>query len=377
MISAITCSSESSPRRSSSSSPESDVGGEVAHVLDLAPREPGRPQRRRVDGEQLLGGGRAPSNRAEHPVVDRRRRLRRELLADHAAQQRAVGVASAGGPGGGSRTRAAPSRSIRPAITGSERASVAWEPIVGTLSCRPAARRAPRARDLLAARVFESRSGGSKRRRQGTTPTTLKCAETSPDKRRSTAVDPAPRLIAAGAVVAATVALAIALGDAVGSSSAAAAPARPNIVVLLTDDQEPASMRVMKTVSKELEAQGRDPEALLQQLPPLLSLADDPAHGPVRAQPRGALEPGARRRLRALQRAARRQQSRGLAPGGRLRDLLRGQVPERVRGAGRVRDAAPRRAAGLGRLAGAGAVKRPVLRLHAEPERPPDRVRRA
>ncbi len=56
--------------------------------------------------------------------------------------------------------------------------------------------------------------------------------------------------------MAATVALAIALGDAVGSSSAAAAPARPNIVVLLTDDQEPASMRVMKTVSKELKRKG-------------------------------------------------------------------------------------------------------------------------
>ncbi len=54
----------------------------------------------------------------------------------------------------------------------------------------------------------------------------------------------------------ATVALAIALGDASGSSRAEAAATRPNIVVLLTDDQEPASMRVMKTVSKELKRKG-------------------------------------------------------------------------------------------------------------------------
>jgi arylsulfatase A-like enzyme len=64
------------------------------------------------------------------------------------------------------------------------------------------------------------------------------------------------RLIAAGAVVAATVALAIALADAAHPAGAEAGAGRPNIVVLLTDDQEPASMQVMKTVSKELKRKG-------------------------------------------------------------------------------------------------------------------------
>jgi arylsulfatase A-like enzyme len=115
------------------------------------------------------------------------------------------------------------------------------------------ARRAPRARDLLAERVFESRKGGRSAARDDPTHAQVRgdlAGQAPIDRRRS-----GPRLIAAGAVVAATVALATALGD-LGSSRAEAAPARPNIVVLLTDDQEPASMRVMKTVSKELKRKG-------------------------------------------------------------------------------------------------------------------------
>jgi N-acetylglucosamine-6-sulfatase len=41
-----------------------------------------------------------------------------------------------------------------------------------------------------------------------------------------------------------------------GPLAADAASARPNIIVLLTDDQEAASMRVMKTVRKEMKAKG-------------------------------------------------------------------------------------------------------------------------
>ncbi len=52
------------------------------------------------------------------------------------------------------------------------------------------------------------------------------------------------------------VSLAIALGDVAGPTSAQAGASRPNIVVLLTDDQEPASMRVMKTVSKQMKREG-------------------------------------------------------------------------------------------------------------------------
>lgn len=67
-----------------------------------------------------------------------------------------------------------------------------------------------------------------------------------------------PRLIAAGAAVAAAV-LAIGLAAAAAGPPAEAAEAaaeRPNIVVLLTDDQEPASMRVMRRTAKELKRKG-------------------------------------------------------------------------------------------------------------------------
>lgn len=63
------------------------------------------------------------------------------------------------------------------------------------------------------------------------------------------------RPIAAGLAVAAlALALAIAPGTARPAAEAAAQP--PNIVVLLTDDQEPASMRVMTKVSKHLKRKG-------------------------------------------------------------------------------------------------------------------------
>ena len=64
-----------------------------------------------------------------------------------------------------------------------------------------------------------------------------------------------------------------------------------------------------------------------------------------------------------------RQLPAALAAGGRLPDLLHRQVPERVRGARRVRDRPDRRAQGLGRLARAGAVAGPVLQLHAQQQR--------
>ncbi len=66
------------------------------------------------------------------------------------------------------------------------------------------------------------------------------------------------RLAASFAVLTIAVATAIALGPAesTGPPSAEAAQTRPNIIVLLTDDQESASMRVMKTVAKEMKRKG-------------------------------------------------------------------------------------------------------------------------
>ena len=70
--------------------------------------------------------------------------------------------------------------------------------------------------------------------------------------------NPARRLIAAlAAVFALGIALAL-LADRPGAatSAASAATSRPNIIVLLTDDQEFGSMRVMKTVNKEMKRKG-------------------------------------------------------------------------------------------------------------------------
>ena len=66
-----------------------------------------------------------------------------------------------------------------------------------------------------------------------------------------------PRFAAAGAAAGAlTVALALALGQGADPAPAKGEQARPNIIVLLTDDQEPASMQVMKKVSKQMKRKG-------------------------------------------------------------------------------------------------------------------------
>ena len=71
---------------------------------------------------------------------------------------------------------------------------------------------------------------------------------------------PRPRLVAAGLAllaVATAAALALSAGHAPEHAVAGAAEqTRPNIIVLLTDDQETASMRVMKTVNKEMKRKG-------------------------------------------------------------------------------------------------------------------------
>ncbi len=68
-----------------------------------------------------------------------------------------------------------------------------------------------------------------------------------------------PRLLAAGGAVlalAVTIALAMTVPAANPPAAGAQTGPRPNIIVLLTDDQESRSMRVMKTVGKELKRKG-------------------------------------------------------------------------------------------------------------------------
>jgi N-acetylglucosamine-6-sulfatase len=66
-----------------------------------------------------------------------------------------------------------------------------------------------------------------------------------------------PRVVAAAAaLLAAATGLALALGHAADPAAAGLEQTRPNVVVLFTDDQETASMRVMKTVNKEMKRKG-------------------------------------------------------------------------------------------------------------------------
>jgi N-acetylglucosamine-6-sulfatase len=68
-----------------------------------------------------------------------------------------------------------------------------------------------------------------------------------------------PRLIVVGLgllLLGAVVVAALGAGAASPSAAGAKAVGKPNIIVLLTDDQETRSMRVMKTVAKELKRKG-------------------------------------------------------------------------------------------------------------------------
>ncbi len=141
---------------------------------------------------------------------------------------------------------------------------------------------------------------------------------------------------------------------------AAPAAARPNVVVMMTDDQTLASLRYMQQANRLLARQGTFVPAGRGQLPALLPVADDPPHRPVRPQPRRAAQ---RRRLRRLQGARPRQHAAGLAPARGLPDDARGPLPQRVR----VRRRHP---AGLERLAHLPSrVRVQLLQLARERER--------
>ena len=182
-----------------------------------------------------------------------------------------------------------------------------------------------------------------------------------------------PRLavaLAALLVLAGAIALALGVGAAgPPPAKAQASAAKPNIVVLLTDDQESRSMRVMKRAAKLLKRKGVTMKRFYDNFPlccPSRStiLTGQYAHNHnvlSNSPPDGGY--GVFNELHGEQLPA------DLAPGGRLPDLLHRQVPERVRGAGRVRDRPVRRSPGLEQLACAGAVAGPVLQLHAQQQR--------
>jgi N-acetylglucosamine-6-sulfatase len=72
-----------------------------------------------------------------------------------------------------------------------------------------------------------------------------------------------------GALAAVAALVALALGGCIGGSDEESAPPAdgPNVVVVLTDDQEPGSLRVMETVRRELVARGTSFERAYATLP--------------------------------------------------------------------------------------------------------------
>ena len=128
--------------------------------------------------------------------------------------------------------------------------------------------------------------------------------------------------LALGALVAAA-----ATGGAPDRAEAAKGQKRPNMIVLMSDDQTAASQSVMAHTNALIGDRGRDLRQQLHQLAAVLPVASDVPHRPIRAQPRGARQPAAVRGLRAP-RPPRRCRS-GCSDG-----LLHGrdrQVPQRLR----------------------------------------------
>ncbi len=152
------------------------------------------------------------------------------------------------------------------------------------------------------------------------------------------------------------------------SSTATAAQTRPNVLVLMTDDQSLESMRVMANVRGLLAASGTTFANSFVVLLALLPVAGDVPDRPVRAQPRRAGEPAAERRL---QHARQHEHAARLAAARRLPHRARRQVPERLRTA-----AGPRsRPAGASGTASVDPTTYRLLRLHAQRERPARHLR--
>ena len=127
----------------------------------------------------------------------------------------------------------------------------------------------------------------------------------------------------------------------------------------------------MPNVQRLLASARHDLREQLRLVPALLPLARDVPHRPVRPQQHGHGECGAAGRLPEAAPDA-REHAAGVAAGGRLPHRPPRQVPERLRT--RQPD---RGAAGLERVVRLHRpVDVPLLRLHAERERPPGHVRR-
>ena len=148
------------------------------------------------------------------------------------------------------------------------------------------------------------------------------------------------RRILMAALLAGIAALA-ALNGAEGQAQSSPA-LRPNVVMIMTDDQTLESMRVMPNVKTLLADQGVTFDNNFVSYLAVLPVARDLPHRPVRAQPRRLGQRGAERRLLQARLDATRSR---LAETRRVPHDAHRQVPQRVRHAERARGAA-----GLGPL---------------------------
>ena len=166
--------------------------------------------------------------------------------------------------------------------------------------------------------------------------------------------------------IAALVALLVAPAAPARTTSAAAArDGRPNILVVMTDDEALADVRHMPNVRKLLARPGHELRERRRLLPALLPCASDLHHRPVRPQPR-------RRRqllpVRLVRDEGPPQHPAGLAAAGGLQDGADRQVAQRLRRAQRPRRG-PARLRHLARAA--RRLRLRLLQLRDEPQRAP------
>ena len=234
-----------------------------------------------------------PPNSAEHPVVDRRRGLR-----PRAAGRRRCAAASRRRRRAGARGAGVLDRELAEALdqrshhrVGRGELGVRRSRCVTlsrTLSCAP--RRQPAATCIAGRRCLDAQ-GHAPRSARMQVRHACTCADRFDPTAGRGSPWPSPRCSCSPAAIALALGVGAAgrargQGAGVGGEAEHRRPAhrRPGVALDAGDEDR----------RQGAEAQGRDDEALLRQLPALLPVAGDDPHRPVRAQPRRALELAAR-----------------------------------------------------------------------------------
>ena len=112
------------------------------------------------------------------------------------------------------------------------------------------------------------------------------------------------------------------------AAHAQAPDARPNVLLVMTDDQTAESLRVMSKLRGAVDGPGHEVHPGDRHLPAVLPVARHLSHRPVLAQPRRDPQ---RRAVRRLHAAEQREHAAGVDAARGLPDDSRGALPERIR----------------------------------------------